>query len=91
MGGGQTVYLKKIDGISVVLDPSCNPRRIAAAAMVSGVEVNAEFYHNSSLNKFPSRDNGGKAKERYGIDVDFGTLEQMGTFLKALAEMPPRA
>lgn len=52
VGEGQRIYLKKTEELSIVLSPTCNPRRIEAATEASGIEVNQALYHNSSLAGF---------------------------------------
>lgn len=88
VGEGQRIYLKKTEELSIVLSPTSNPRRIAAAVEASGIEVNQAPYHNSSLASFPKRRNGGRGDEHYGTDVDFSTLEEMKSFLEAFAIRP---
>lgn len=88
VGEGQRIYLKKTDELSIVLSPTSNPKRIAAAVEASGVEVNQAPYHSSSLANFSKRRNGGRGEEHYGTDVDFSTLDEMKTFLAAFAVRP---
>lgn len=88
VGEGQRIYLKKTEELSIVLSPTCNPRRIEAATEASGVAVNEAPYHNSSLANFQKRRNGGRGEEHYGTDVDFAALEDMKAFLAAFALRP---
>lgn len=81
---GTRVYLKKTKTPSLAFHPNTPAEDVTRAETASGVTAMPDLYHNTSLARFPERDNGG-GPINHGRHARFRSTDEMTAFVGALA------
>ena len=81
---GKRIYLKhKVAKLSVVFHPST---RSTLTTLADAHRLAEPYdYFNSNMTDFPAKNNRGQNDEKYGLALDFRTIDEMRDFLRGLA------